>query len=90
MTHHLVIIKINKKNFLVKFSNLEPFPQNFFSEFDKFLMGHSNLTKLIGLFNKTLKMSFFFKKTFIFAITVRFWINDAQRKDKNGSTASCQ
>ena len=84
MTHH----KIIKKKTFGKFINFEPFPQNIFPEFDKFVIGHANLTKLIGLVNKTLKMFFPPKKTFIFAIKIRFWINNAQKTDINGSTAS--
>ena len=42
-------------------------------------MGHAILTKPIGLV-KGPKDDLFFKKTFIFAILVRFWINDAQKR----------
>ena len=43
--------------------------------FNKFVMGHAILTKVIGLVNKTLNMTFFKKKN-VFKIYVRFWIND--------------
>ena len=39
-------------------------------------MGHAILTKVIGLFNKTLNMTFFNKQKNVFKIYVRFWIND--------------
>ena len=65
-TKHSILVALLKvssavlseaKNLSVKFINLEPFPQNFFSKFDRFLMGHANLTKLISLVDKTLKIT---------------------------------
>ena len=50
-------------------------------------MGHAILTKLIDLVYIP-KDDLFFKKTFIFAIYVRFWINDAHKTDINSNTAS--
>ena len=52
MTHHKVIVLNKKKKFLIKFIYFEPFHKNFFVfKFDKVVMGHAILTKLILWFN---------------------------------------
>ena len=45
-------------------------------------MGCAILTKLIGIVNNILKITFFLlQEIFIFIIFLMFWINDAQKRD---------